>query len=90
MCASGAKSPEAPTEPCDGTTGMISCAQHRFEKIESYTANAGRTLAEARKLQRHHQPRDIDRQRLTYASRVGQNDVPLQPGQIRSVDANTG
>ena len=26
MWASGARSPEAPTEPCDGTTGVTPCA----------------------------------------------------------------
>ncbi len=28
MCASGARSPDAPTDPCAGTTGTSPCARH--------------------------------------------------------------
>ena len=57
MCASGARSPDAPTEPCAGTTGMTSLRQHGFQQLERCRPDAGGALREAGELQRHHQPR---------------------------------
>ncbi len=41
-CASGARSPDAPTEPCDGTTGMIPAAS-----IRSRNSSVSRRTPEA-------------------------------------------
>ena len=43
--ASGARSPEAPTEPCAGTIGVTPARQHRFEKAKRLAAARRRRLA---------------------------------------------
>ena len=45
ICASGARSPEAPTEPCAGTTGMTSLAEHGLEQLDRLRPHAGGACA---------------------------------------------
>ncbi len=64
ICASGARSPEAPTEPLHGTIGVNAARKHRFDETERARVDARSALGEAGKLQRHHQPRRRDRRGL--------------------------
>ena len=58
MWASGARSPEAPTEPLHGMTGIRPQRQHRLEQRERRRPHARGALRQAGELQRHHQPHD--------------------------------
>ena len=82
MCASGARSPDAPAEPWAGTTGIKSASS----SASSMATVSGRTpeapWAEARELERHHQPDDRRGRRLTHAGRMRQHDVALQGFEI--------
>ncbi len=60
ICASGARSPEAPTEPCAGTTGSKSRCSIASISASVCRPHARGALREARELQRHHQPRRLD------------------------------
>ncbi len=53
-CASGARSPDAPTEPCAGTSGRTSAASIASERLDRRDANAGVPAREGVGPQRHH------------------------------------
>jgi hypothetical protein len=77
ICASGARSPDAPTDPCAGITGVtpFAPAWPRSGDITSQrTPDAPRP---ARELQRHHQPPRV-RQRSPDAAAMRQDQVALQ------------
>ena len=81
-CASGARSPDAPTEPCDGTYGTspASCTASSVSITVSRTPECA--AREARRLEREHQPHDRRRQRLADADAVRADQVELQRGEI--------
>ena len=89
-CASGARSPDAPTLPCDGMTGMASCSSKRLERLDHQRPNAGMAAAEAEQLEHDHQPRDVARQRLAEARAVRQDQVGLQLGEPVVGNARVG
>ena len=59
--ASGARSPDAPTDPCEGTTGVTPRASIASMSSSVRGLDARRALREAAELQRHHQPRRCER-----------------------------
>ena len=82
-CASGARSPEAPTEPCAGTTGWIP----RRRKSSRRSATTGRAPEkperERVRPQQEHRPDDLARQRLAHARGVADEQVLLEPLGVR-------
>ncbi len=86
--ASGARSPDAPTDPCDGTTGVTPRASMASRRAIVCRLDARRALREAAELQRHHEPRRRDRGRFADARGVRQHDVALKLGEIRGLDAH--
>ena len=90
MCDSGARSPDAPTEPCAGTTGMTSLASIASSNSMRLRPHAGCALRQAGELQRHHQPGDRDRHRLADAGGMRQHDVALQGFEIGGGNAHAG
>ena len=90
MCASGARSPDAPTDPCAGTTGTTSRASIACEQLQGLRPDARGALRQAGQLERHHQPGDRPRHRLADAGGMGQHDVALQGCRSLRVDAHAG
>ena len=86
--ASGARSPDAPTDPCDGTTGDDAARKHGFDQRQRRGSHARRALREAAELQRHHQPRCRDGGRFTDARGMRQHDVALKLRKICGRDAH--
>ena len=78
MCASGARSPDAPTEPWAGTTGIKSALEQGLEHGNGLRPDARGALGQARELERHHQPNDRRGRCLAHAGRMRQHDVALQ------------
>ena len=66
-CASGARSPEAPTEPWHGTYGHQAGVVHREQRVDHRLAHARVAAREARRLEREHQPHHRRLQRLADA-----------------------
>jgi len=64
--------------------------QERFQQGQCLRADARGALGEAGQLQRHHQPHDRRRHRLTHAGRVREHDIALQGFQILALDAHAG
>ena len=63
-CApAGARSPDAPTDPWAGTTGVTPCSSIASSRADRRRLDARGPLREAGELQRHHQPRDRHRHR---------------------------
>ena len=89
-CASGARSPEAPTEPCAGTTGWIP----RRRKSSRRSATIGRAPEkperERVRAQQQHRPHDLARQRLADARGVADEQVLLEPLGVGPVDRPIG
>ena len=90
MWASGARSPDAPTEPCAGTTGMTPFASMASSSASVAGPHAGGALREAGELQRHHQPHDRHGHRLADAGGVREHDVALERREIGGLDAHAG
>ena len=57
-CASGARSPDAPTEPCAGMYGTRPALCTREQRVDHRLAHARVAAREARRLQREHQAHD--------------------------------
>ena len=90
MCASGARSPDAPTEPCDGTYGTrpalctassVSITSSRTPewpraRLAAFSASISRTTAR--------------RQRLADADRMRADQVQLQRVELVLADARAG
>ena len=77
-CASGARSPDAPTLPRLGTTGNEVQAVEVEQPAERRQRHARVAEPEAVDLQPQHDPRDLGRDRLADADRVAQQQVPLK------------
>ena len=77
-CASGARSPLAPTDPRHGTTGCtprLSSAMSAFERLEP---DAREALRQHVRAQRHRRADGADRQRLADAGGMAAEQVDLQ------------
>ena len=77
-CASGARSPLAPTEPRDGTRGTIPAVEHVDEQLDRLDARAGEALGERVRAQEHRRPDDLVRVRLADAAGVAAQQPELQ------------
>ena len=77
-CASGARSPLAPTEPRDGTRGWTPRVEQRDQRVERLDADAGEALRQHVRAQRHRRAHGARRQRLADAGGVAAQQVELQ------------
>ena len=77
-CASGARSPLAPTDPRDGTSGCTPRVEQRDQRVERLEPDAGEALRQHVRAQRHRRAHGADRQRLADAGRVAAQQVELQ------------
>ena len=90
MCASGARSPLAPTDPRLGHARMHAAVERRDQRVERLDANAGEAFGQHIGAQRHRRAHGADRQRLVDAGGVAAQQVDLQLRQIVAVDARFG
>ena len=88
MWASGARSPDAPTDPWPGMTGIRSAFRQAVQMLDGGPAHARGALREARELERHHQAHDGGRQRLADAGGMREHDVALERREIGGADAH--
>ena len=79
--ASGARSPEAPTEPWLGMTGSASASTSASMRSTTSRRTPLCPRAEADRLQHHHQPHDPRVERVAEPAAVRQDQVGLQLGQ---------
>ena len=77
-CASGARSPLAPTDPRDGTTGCTRAVEQLDQQLERLEPDAGEALRQHVGAQRHRRAHDRHRQRLADARGVAAQQVHLQ------------
>lgn len=89
MCASGARSPEAPTEPFRGSSGSR-LFQHVFDEGDDFKPYAGCAATERNQLQRHDETHDVFRKRLADAAAMREDQIALQGGDIACRDADRG
>ena len=82
MCASGARSPEAPTEPCEGTTGRRSSLMHRTINSRSSCENTGVARRQAVQLEQHRQAHDRAGNGFPNAGGVRPHEIELQRAQV--------
>ena len=82
MCASGARSPEAPTEPWRRHVRHEAGVVHREQRVDHDLAHARVAARQARRLQREHQPHDRRRQRRADADAVRADQVALQRREV--------
>ena len=87
-CASGARSPLAPTLPCDGTIGVT--PRFSISQIVSITtaAHAGVALGKGICPQQHHGASLGDGKRLAHSYRMRAHQVDLQFANLVSRDAH--
>ena len=78
MWASGARSPLAPTDPRDGTTGCTPALSIATSASSVSTPDARIALGQHVRAQRHRRPHRPDRQRRPEPGRVAPQEVPLQ------------
>jgi hypothetical protein len=64
--------------------------QHRLQQRDGLKPHAGGALAEARELERHHQPHVRRRHRLAHAGGMRQHDIALERREIGGADAHAG
>jgi hypothetical protein len=64
--------------------------QHSVEHLDGAHAHAGGAAAEARELQRHHQPHIGRPHRLADPGGVGEHDVALERGEVRGGNVHAG
>jgi hypothetical protein len=90
MCDSGARSPEAPTEPWHGNHRRQALHEHGFQQVGRRRLHARGALRQAGQLQGHHQPDHRNRRGRARPGGVRQDDVALQGLQVRVADAYAG
>ena len=88
--ASGARSPDAPTEPRAGTTGWTPAAEHLAQQVGDLGAGAGVAARQHRGAQQHHGADRVARQRRADAGRVRADQVALQLADLGRRDADLG
>ena len=89
-CASGARSPLAPTEPRLGTSGCTPRVEQREQRLERLDANAGEALRQHVRAQRHRRAHGAHRQRLADAGGVAAQQIQLQRGELRRAGSRLG
>ena len=78
QCASGARSPLAPSEPCSGTTGVIPALSSASIVSATTRAGAGAAHRERARPQQHHRPHDLGLDRRAHAGRVRAHQRALE------------
>ncbi len=78
MCASGARSPDAPSDPWHGTTGWTPRSSMSSSRRRVCEADARMPLCQRVRADQHHGAHDRPFQRLAYAHRMRHHDVALQ------------
>ncbi|MFA6045891.1 MAG: hypothetical protein WC718_12985 [Phycisphaerales bacterium] len=89
MAASGAKSPDAPTEPVSGTTGDAPI-QHADEQFREGRAHARFAPGKRGREEEHGRADDIIWERRTHAGGVRADEVGLECREIAIADALLG
>ena len=87
-CARGARSPLAPTLPCDGTIGSDAAVEHFAERVDDDGANAGVAFGQRIRAQQHHGASFGDGERFADADRVRANQIDLQFANLLAGDAD--
>ncbi len=90
MWASGARSPDAPTDPWQGTTGVRPRSSIAPEEGHRRRPDTRGPLAQAGQLQGHHQASDRHRHRFADAGGVRQDEVPLERREVAGRDPHAG
>ena len=90
MCASGARSPLAPTEPRDGTSGWTPALSSATSASSVSSADAREALGEHVGAQRHRRAHVAHRQRIADAGGVAAQQVALQRFQRVGRDLDFG
>ena len=86
-CARGARSPEAPTDPCAGIIGIDLMLEQRQQGIDQPHRDAGMAARQRIDLERENQPHDGIGKRIAHAGRVRQQQIPLQQLELLVGDA---
>ncbi len=89
-CASGARSPDAPTDPCDGYARDDAGVAQRHQRLDHRPAHAGVAARERRRLQGDDQPHRRVVEQSAGPRRMRQDQRALQLGQPGVVDAGAG
>ena len=82
-CASGARSPLAPSDPREGTTGCTPAGEHVEQQPDGLDADARRPLRERVCPQQRGRPHHLVGERLADAAGVAAQQVQLQLGGLR-------
>ena len=90
MCASGARSPEAPTEPWPGSQGMMSALSSASSVSTTSRPHARVAARQAADLQHQDQPHHRVGQQRADADGVRQHQVALQRRELLARDAGLG
>ena len=85
-CASGARSPEAPTLPRDGTRGCTLVIEHADQQLHHRRAHAGQAHRQGVGAEQQHGPHHLDGERLAHAGGVRPHQVALQLGGLGGLD----
>ena len=88
--ASGARSPEAPTDPCQGMTGCTPRSSSSHSRSAEQRAHAGLAGGQHRRPQQQHPAHDRAGQRLAHAGGMAAHQVALQLADGVGVDAHLG
>ena len=89
-CASGARSPLAPTDPRDGTTGCTRRLSSAMQQLQRLDANPGESFRQHVGAQRHRRADDRHRQRIADAGGVAAQEIHLQLGERVVRDPHVG
>ena len=89
-CASGARSPDAPTEPCDGITGMNFGVEHGAEGFDGFGADAAEAFGERVGAEKHHRAGFGFAERRADAAGVRANEIDLELADLFGGDADGG
>ena len=85
-CASGARSPLAPTEPRAGTYGTSPAAEQREQQLDGLDADAGVALRERVRPEQHRGAHDVVGVRLADAAGVAAQQPQLELGRLLGRD----
>ncbi len=88
--ASGARSPEAPTEPCEGTMGWIPRRRRSQNSVDDDGAATGVAQGQSVGPQQHHGPNDVSREWFADSDRVRDEQVLLESSRVGGIDEGGG
>ena len=81
-CASGARSPDAPTLPWAGTTGWIPSSRSRSSRSTTQRPAAGVAECQRVRPQEEHRPDHVPRQRGAHPHGVADEEILLEPPRV--------